>query len=779
VTFADSCLIYRDLAGEWGGFRLIVGGTDVTNFRGIPAQIASYQLTEPYSYGPAEFALPSLTQFEVDLWGSGELSWFDQGKQVKLKQVDASGAYVRTVWRGLLTLPEVTAAGVMLHCDGEASGRLMLRDKHPEPFALKRPVGRRLYDAFSIVRLNLAPYLGGDIGVQMDGRGMSGKYLDYTNALLASTIGTDGSQYTIRHRETQGDYHLELKDTTTVDFTAFVGAPGVEIDLSSDLSEQPTTVYGQGVAPSGLVWVNGRFPNLVQGAAARYPMDDGSSFGAGTTNADTDSGDGVSVMIYRLIGAGLLDRRDRPGGFDSDVTDAIEALQDEADLTVTGNMNPDTWDALFDLGETGLGLSQAYVAPLAQLSTVRKWKRSSSGVRLAKNPGYDPSVIEVDLSVDHGTSVEKSRARRYSKGVLHRAQSGKNWAGPVTLTSDVFDGLYSHTDGSPTLKSRLDIKPGMNMMLKHFDGNTQLHVAIVNVSSDLSVTLGVDTQARDAATLGEVIARNIESRSHPARQWLQSRRTDANTRFVEFSEVGGQVFQAVRCPANEHTVIPIIAGMAGSVARVRLQTANDAAAFALAITAKKTSPAFWRSTVGDLLQGTHLDDVSLNRGGTGYTSAPTVSFSGGGGSGAAATATVSGGKVVSLDLTSEGTGYQAAPNVTFSGGGGTGAKASAYVTAVDKWSDPKLAGLVDDERALLGAWGTPDQPCGYQNGAGGSYTGVNGQLTGDPVTGLFVDDGGFDYHTFDEPVLYLMIFPDRDTVVPAQRVLWETLEVIT
>jgi Tfp pilus tip-associated adhesin PilY1 len=68
--------------------------------------------------------------------------------------------------------------------------------------------------------------------------------------------------------------------------------------------------------------------------------------------------------------------------------------------------------------------------------------------------------------------------------------------------------------------------------------------------------------------------------------------------------------------------------------------------------------------------------VNLTTGGSGYTSAPTVGFTGGGGSGATATATISQG-VSGITITSGGTGYTSAPSVTFSGGGGSGAAATA------------------------------------------------------------------------------------------------------
>lgn len=72
--------------------------------------------------------------------------------------------------------------------------------------------------------------------------------------------------------------------------------------------------------------------------------------------------------------------------------------------------------------------------------------------------------------------------------------------------------------------------------------------------------------------------------------------------------------------------------------------------------------------------------VKVTNGGSGYTSAPTVSFSGGGGSNAAANAYVgSNGTVTGVLLTNYGSGYTSAPTVSFSGGGGSSAAATAQV----------------------------------------------------------------------------------------------------
>jgi hypothetical protein len=77
-------------------------------------------------------------------------------------------------------------------------------------------------------------------------------------------------------------------------------------------------------------------------------------------------------------------------------------------------------------------------------------------------------------------------------------------------------------------------------------------------------------------------------------------------------------------------------------------------------------------------------NVNVGNGGTSYSSAPTVAFSGGGGSSAAATATIdSDGKVNGVAVTNQGTGYTSAPTVSFSGGGGGGSGATATATVMN------------------------------------------------------------------------------------------------
>ncbi len=72
--------------------------------------------------------------------------------------------------------------------------------------------------------------------------------------------------------------------------------------------------------------------------------------------------------------------------------------------------------------------------------------------------------------------------------------------------------------------------------------------------------------------------------------------------------------------------------------------------------------------------------VTVSSGGSGYTSNPTVSFTGGGGSGATAVAERTGNVITAVIITNPGVNYTSAPTVVFTGGGGTGAAATATFT---------------------------------------------------------------------------------------------------
>lgn len=113
----------------------------------------------------------------------------------------------------------------------------------------------------------------------------------------------------------------------------------------------------------------------------------------------------------------------------------------------------------------------------------------------------------------------------------------------------------------------------------------------------------------------------------------------------------------------------------------------------------------------------YVEGINVSEEGSGYTSTPTIIFTGGGGSGAAATANLSGGKIITITVTANGTGYTSTPTISFSGGGGSGAVANAY--------------LIND---LYGAY--DDNPTGWEHGEMGNTLAmlINGARPGGTIS---------------------------------------------
>ena len=127
--------------------------------------------------------------------------------------------------------------------------------------------------------------------------------------------------------------------------------------------------------------------------------------------------------------------------------------------------------------------------------------------------------------------------------------------------------------------------------------------------------------------------------------------------------------------------------------------------------------------------GAEVESVTVTNGGSGYTSAPSVTFSGGGGSGATGTASVTLDGVTSVTVTNGGSGYTSAPSVTFSGGGGSGATGTASVTL----------SAVDSVTVDAGGSGYTSAPSISFSGGGGSGATGTASVTLGAVNSVTVD----------------------------------------
>ena len=96
-----------------------------------------------------------------------------------------------------------------------------------------------------------------------------------------------------------------------------------------------------------------------------------------------------------------------------------------------------------------------------------------------------------------------------------------------------------------------------------------------------------------------------------------------------------------------------------------------------AVNSAVNTPGFHEMTMRTF--GDQVGSIAITSGGSGYTSNPAVTITGGGGSGAAATASV-GAVVTGITVTNMGAGYTTAPAVSFTDATGSGAAATAIVT---------------------------------------------------------------------------------------------------
>ncbi len=138
-----------------------------------------------------------------------------------------------------------------------------------------------------------------------------------------------------------------------------------------------------------------------------------------------------------------------------------------------------------------------------------------------------------------------------------------------------------------------------------------------------------------------------------------------------------------------------------------------------------------------------VTSVTLTDPGTGYTTAPTVTLSGGGGTGATATAVMAShstmdGHVSSITVDAPGTAYTTPPTVTLSGGGGHGATAVPTMTAVTT-----VTGWVNSLTLTSGGSGYTSVPTVSISGGGGSgATAIADISTTSAVTSIVLDSAG-------------------------------------
>lgn len=159
----------------------------------------------------------------------------------------------------------------------------------------------------------------------------------------------------------------------------------------------------------------------------------------------------------------------------------------------------------------------------------------------------------------------------------------------------------------------------------------------------------------------------------------------AQTLYYQTVKAGGSA-------APQEPILNFIAGVAGSVTNPVVTAGGSGYSGAPTVSFSGGTCTVLPTASANVSTGFVTNPV-ITAGGSGYTSAPTVVFTGGGGTGATATAVLTSGAVTSMTITAAGTGYTSAPSVSFTGGGGTGASATVTIIAAGAVSSVVLTSI--------------------------------------------------------------------------------------
>lgn len=552
---------------DWGTVGIDVGGVDVTRVRGVQTVLGELMLQEPYGEGPATLLVPGASKWDE---GRAGFEWLAVEKDVNISRFNAAGVYVRTLWTGIVFTKQHTRAGWELGLSGSFAGPGALLPHRPKLTDIERDWGTSMVYAIRRASMGAArrkTITAVTIGITTRDRGArSESLLDYVGRGLSMCQTEAGDQWTLgRVLDSSGHpirrkYGFALKDRTTQHLTVFAGARGVEDSLQADLSDVTRLIMGEGVSAEGARWRNTKLPNVGKETVPTYP---GSALTVGSTGDSVlvwqaeMASDGYTVGSSEALGTGV---------FTAVEAAAARELQRDAGLPVTGIVNQATWDATWSNGASDLNLGGAAFHPIATDARVEPWLYSSNGSVLARNPARDATLLPLGRFVSYGQGVTKKQARAWARAELGKV-ANPGLAGTITL-----DGV------DPVEMSRLDIREGMNVRLMHAYGNPLLHVAGVRWSRSgpsWSVSLTVDTRARDLLPLNEIAARNKAAKLDPARRAISQLRRSAqhrDTPGVWDSEGGYGVLPARACNAGSWTVFVIAGGQYGSLQRVIVNT---------------------------------------------------------------------------------------------------------------------------------------------------------------------------------------------------------------
>lgn len=576
---------------EWGRLRVFVDGEDVTFFRDAPIQVGRYASREPFGDSTAAITIPAVTPLD----SRSVLDWWGEGRNVEIVLVPPTGA-ARTLWAGVTISAEMSARQTSWSSGEDLVGALWQADYSRMPQLLtqdRRDIGTAIPAALnSVVSKRWGTVPNATTGIFTRDRGQDTSVLRFCQEILAQATTDDGANQWTVTQTARRTYRVRLKDVTTVHATFQTGGRGVEVNLSRDLGSAVNVIFGRGVGEDGYAWAGWVYPNLQPDDAPAYPnVDAGNTINLGDTDADTDSGTGVSTWERRVRELGYPIAID--GVYSAGDVDICRQVQGRFGIQVDGSIGPQTWAATFAVGSNAGSLDGAYRKPLAILSEVDPNTYAVDGGITGTNPAYDPAIMRIERDINYGSGISRGEATRSAQATLNR-ENTPAWAGTIRTTVD------------PAERSRFEVRAGMNALLKDYMGDDLL-VHIAEADHDLlglTSTYTVDERGRDMETLAQIIQRNKETAPDPARLpgALRRRSQLSVDQVVEFDgESSAGVIPRHGIFGGLWNVLQIPVSQLGRIAKLEYTTSSPASKFCLALFGKPITANQLASLVGNPL----------------------------------------------------------------------------------------------------------------------------------------------------------------------------------
>jgi peptidoglycan hydrolase-like protein with peptidoglycan-binding domain len=565
-----------DVRADVGYLHVYIDGVDRSVFRGAPTFVDSWTLQDPFGCGPATIRFPRVTGFEQI--GSGATGFLRRGASVDIYLVTTAGVRQQPpLWSGEIVKRNTTSSGTgtTFECVGDLQGPADLAVHKPAQYVPETDRGTLISQALDreVMTRRTAAIAAVATGHLTAGRGSSDQsVMAYVQSIMP--LG-----WTVRRKAARRSYEIHQRVSGTI-WTVRYGQPGVDLELSEDLTEAPNVIFGRGIRSDGYAWANWKYPGQI---ASQPPFPNTSAsnvIGPGETDADTDSGDGVTQIQERINDLNLTGNVRVTGVYDAATEAAIRDIQDATGISVDGTVAGQTWNALWPL-YSSVQIGKEVRLPLAVDPRVQPSLYAVDGTVTGANPSYTPTILRVERDENFGSGISKSVGIASAKAEYANTRRGgeayPGWVGDVQLRVDPVEG------------SRYRIREADVLRVRSFQGGTiDLHIAQLRAqptSGPGTVDLTVDELARDLPTVAAIIRQDEDSKDDPLRlPGRRARRSQVTPDAVEPFDGESSAGRIPRIPlfGGLWTVQAIPLSAAGKVARITFQ-ASPVTAFYIAL----------------------------------------------------------------------------------------------------------------------------------------------------------------------------------------------------